>query len=47
MYEPVSAQGNVSWAIGQNTTAVANHPPILPNRKIFYLAGSTFHPEQI
>ena len=36
----VSAQGSGSWAIGQNTTAVAIHAAVLPNGKIFYLAGS-------
>ena len=36
----VSAQGNGSWAMGQNTTAVAIHTAVLPNGKIFYLAGS-------
>ena len=41
-----SAQGNGSWAMGQNTTAVAIHAAVLPNGKIFYLAGSAYHPEQ-
>jgi hypothetical protein len=31
---------------GQNTTAVAIHAAILPNGKIFYLAGSAFQPAQ-
>ena len=42
----VSAQGSGSWAMGQNTTAVAIHAAVLPNGKIFYLAGSAYHPEQ-
>ena len=42
----VSAQGSGSWAIGQNTTAVAIHAAVLPNGNIFYLAGSAYHPEQ-
>ena len=32
-----------SWAIGQNTTAVAIHAAVLPNANIFYLAGSGYH----
>ena len=40
---PAFAQTSGSWALGQNTTAVAIHAAILPNGKIFYLAGSGYH----
>ena len=32
-----------SWALGQNTTAVAIHAAIMPSGRIFYLAGSGYH----
>ena len=38
-----SAQTSGSWALGQNTTAVAIHAAILPSGRIFYLAGSGYH----
>jgi fibronectin type 3 domain-containing protein len=42
---PQLASGQVSgsWVLGQNTTAVAIHAAIMPNGKIFYLAGSGYH----
>jgi len=39
----VSAQSAGSWASGKNTSTVAIHASILPNGKIFYLAGSGYH----
>jgi hypothetical protein len=38
-----SAQSLGSWTLGQNTSIVAIHAALLPNGKIFYLAGSGFH----
>jgi hypothetical protein len=38
-----SAQSLGSWSLGQNTSIVAIHAALLPNGKIFYLAGSGFH----
>jgi len=40
-----SAQSSGSWSSGKNTTTVAIHASILPNGKIFYLAGSGYHAE--
>jgi fibronectin type 3 domain-containing protein len=40
---PAAAQSAGSWALGQNTTAVAIHAAIIPSGKIFYLAGSGYH----
>ena len=37
------AQTAGSWALGQNTTAVAIHAAIMPSGRIFYLAGSGYH----
>src|SRR5215218_1464756 len=39
----VSAQSAGSWASGKNTSTVAIHASVLPNRKIFYMAGSGYH----
>ncbi|MDQ3847876.1 MAG: DUF1929 domain-containing protein [Thermoproteota archaeon] len=39
----VSAQSAGSWASGKDTSTVAIHASILPNGKIFYLAGSGYH----
>jgi Domain of unknown function (DUF1929)/Kelch motif len=41
----VSAQSTGSWSSGKNTATVAIHASILPNGKIFYLAGSGYHAE--
>lgn len=41
----VSAQSTGSWSSGKNTTTVAIHASILPNGKIFYMAGSGYHAE--
>ena len=41
-----TAQSSGSWSLGQNTTAVAIHAALLPNGKIFYLAGSAYYPAQ-
>jgi fibronectin type 3 domain-containing protein len=38
-----SAQTSGSWALGQNTTAVAIHAALMPSGRIFYLAGSGYH----
>jgi Domain of unknown function (DUF1929) len=38
-----SAQTSGSWALGTATTCVAIHSAILPNGKVFYLAGSGYH----
>lgn len=40
-----SAQSSGSWSSGKNTATVAIHASILPNGKIFYLAGSGYHAE--
>jgi len=40
-----SAQSAGSWSSGKNTATVAIHASILPNGKIFYLAGSGYHAE--
>jgi Domain of unknown function (DUF1929)/Kelch motif len=40
-----SAQSAGSWSSGKNTTTVAIHASILPNGKIFYMAGSGYHAE--
>jgi hypothetical protein len=40
-----SAQSAGSWSSGRNTTTVAIHASILPNGRIFYLAGSGYHAE--
>jgi len=40
------AQSSGSWAIGPNTSAVAIHSALLPNGKIFYLAGSGYHEDR-
>jgi Domain of unknown function (DUF1929) len=39
----VSAQSSGSWSLGPNTSVVAIHSALLPDGKIFYLAGSGFH----
>ncbi len=39
----VSAQSAGSWTSGKNTSTVAIHASILPNGKIFYMAGSGYH----
>jgi hypothetical protein len=39
----VSAQSAGSWASGKNTSTVAIHASVLPNGKIFYMAGSGYH----
>jgi len=41
---PAYAQSSGSWSPGQNTTIVAIHAALLPTGKIFYLAGSGYHP---
>jgi hypothetical protein len=38
-----AAQTSGSWALGTATTCVAIHSAILPNGKVFYLAGSGYH----
>jgi hypothetical protein len=38
-----SGQSAGSWASGKNAPTVAIHASILPNRKIFYMAGSGYH----
>ncbi|MGA8563508.1 MAG: twin-arginine translocation signal domain-containing protein, partial [Nitrososphaeraceae archaeon] len=40
---PAFANSSGSWALGQNTTAVAIHAAIMPSGRIFYLAGSGYH----
>jgi hypothetical protein len=40
-----SAQSTGSWSSGRNTTTVAIHASILPDGKIFYMAGSGYHAE--
>jgi Domain of unknown function (DUF1929) len=37
------AQTAGSWTSGQNTSTVAIHASLLPNGRIFYLAGSGYH----
>src|ERR1043165_9031648 len=39
------AQSAGSWVEGPLTTVIAIHAALLPNGKIFYLAGSGFHAE--
>ena len=39
----VSAQSAGSWVSGNNTSTVAIHASVLPNGKIFYMAGSGYH----
>jgi hypothetical protein len=41
-----SAQSAGSWSSGKNTTTVAIHASVLPNGKIFYMAGSGYHAER-
>ena len=43
---PAYAQSSGSWSLGQNTTVVAIHAALLPTGKIFYLAGSGYHPNR-
>jgi hypothetical protein len=38
-----SGQSAGSWASGKNASTVAIHASILPNGKIFYMAGSGYH----
>jgi hypothetical protein len=39
----VSAQSAGSWVSGNNTSTVAIHASVLPNGRIFYMAGSGYH----
>ena len=41
--QSTSAQSSGSWALGTATTCVAIHSAVLPNGKVFYLAGSGYH----
>ena len=40
LYKSIFAQGSASWSTGQGCTTNPIHVALLPNGKIFYLAGS-------